>query len=194
MADFLKAYTKTLGNEGEYSNDPVDVGGETYKGISRRYNPSWVGWEKIDTHKAISSNFPSVLKDNVDLQNDVRDFYKAKYWDVNLLDNFNTQLIAEELFDTGVNMGVGRAAEFLQKALNYLNKNGVLYADLVVDGVIGNNTLKSLNACISYRGESFVYKIMNILQGNHYLEFMSKSPIQEKFAYGWLDRVEFLKK
>jgi hypothetical protein len=35
---------------------------------------------------------------------------------------------------------------------------------------------------------------MNILQGNHYLEFMSKSPIQEKFAYGWLDRVEFLKK
>lgn len=193
MANFEISYKNIEKNEGWYSNDSVDLGGETYKGISRRYNPSWCGWVIIDGYKT-KPGFPNTAYNDANLDSKVKEFYKSNYWDVNLLDEFTSQHLANELLDTGVNMGVGRAAEFLQKALNYLNKNGVLYADLVVDGVIGNNTLKSLNACISYRGESFVYKIMNILQGNHYLEFMSKSPIQEKFAYGWLDRVEFLKK
>ena len=51
MADFTKAYALTAAYEGGYVDDPEDAGGETYRGISRRYHPSWQGWQIIDTLK-----------------------------------------------------------------------------------------------------------------------------------------------
>jgi len=193
MADFYEAYKKTLCHEGGYANDIDDAGGETYRGVARRYNPSWPGWKKIDVYKAIDGNFPKCLDEDKELQASVHSFYKAAYWDVNLLDLFDSQKLANEIFDTGVNMGVGRAGKFLQQALNFLNKNEKLYDDIVEDGKVGRNTLKALKACMDYRGDSYVYKVVNILQGNHYLNYMKKSPTQEKYAYGWLFRVDFIK-
>jgi lysozyme family protein len=192
MANFIEAYNITLGHEGGYGNDPVDVGGETYKGIARNYHPSWSGWRIIDALKT-QPGFPGTAYNDVTLDKSVKEFYKMYYWDVNLLDRVTDQKIANEMFDTGVNMGTGRAAKFLQAALNLLNKNGQIYDDIVEDGKIGPNTLRALGACLAYRGNEYLYKIMNILQGNHYIEYMTKSPTQEKFAYGWLKRVEFIK-
>lgn len=192
MANFDEAYNITLKHEGGYVKDPVDVGGETYKGISRKYNPSWEGWIIIEEYK-LKPGFPNNAYRDTNLEALVKRFYKTHYWDVNLLDRFRSQKIANEMFDTGVNMGVTRAATFLQKALNVLNNNGKIYVDLVVDGEVGSATLLAMNSCLSYRGDEFLYKIMNILQGMHYIDFMNKSPIQEKFAYGWLSRVKFLK-
>lgn len=192
MANFLEAYQITCAHEGGYVNDPDDVGGETYKGISRKYNPSWRGWLVIDQLKT-EPNFPQTAYDSVPLNAMVGDFYKANYWDVNLLDQFDSQNLGNEMFDTGVNMGISRAAKFLQQSLNYLNKNGSLYADITEDGKIGKNTLAALDACMSYQGDSYIYKILNLLQGNHYLDYMSDSPTQEKYAYGWLKRVDFIK-
>ena len=37
MADFNIAFEITMGHEGGYSFDKDDAGGETYRGISRRY-------------------------------------------------------------------------------------------------------------------------------------------------------------
>lgn len=193
MANFNEAYDITLGHEGGYVHDPDDVGGETYKGIARRYHPSWHGWTIIDNLK-VQPGFPQTAYQNRDLDRQVREFYKHYYWDVNLLDQIGDQAIANEMFDTGVNMGTGRAAKFLQKALNLLNKNGRIYSDIVVDGRMGPNTLRAVASCLSYRGNSYLYKIMNILQGAHYIDYMTKSPTQEKFAYGWLNRVDFIKK
>jgi len=33
-------------------------------------------------------------------------------------------------------------------------------------------------------------KVMNIFQGMHYIEYMRKDPVQEKYARGWLKRVK----
>lgn len=192
MADFLKAYNITLDHEGGYSNDPTDIGRETYKGISRKYNPDWDGWVLIDSLKS-DSNFPNNTYKNTILNDMICKFYKEKYWDVILLDECTSQEVANELFDTSVNMGTTRAIKFLQRALNLLNKDGNIYSDISEDGKMGKNTLKALKACIDYRGDSYLFKILNLLQGNHYLEFMIKNPEQEKFAYGWLSRVTFTK-
>jgi lysozyme family protein len=193
MADFLEAYKITLKHEGGYAkDDDDDQGGETYKGISRRYNPSWVGWSIIDQHK-LRPGFPNTAYNDTLLNKEVRKFYKERYWDVNLLDEFNSQPVANEMFDTGVNMGIGRAGRFLQCALNLLNNNGERWDDIVEDGVVGKNTLKALNACLAFRGDEVLYKILNVLQGMHYIEYMTKSPTQEKYAYGWFSRVNFIK-
>lgn len=193
MADFEEAYKITSDHEGGYVNDPDDVGQETFNGVSRRYHPSWGGWVIIDDLKT-KPNFPqSAYKSNT-LDCMVRRLYKTNYWDVNQLDHLASQAVANEIYDTGINMGVRRAGKFLQRAVNLLNKNGNIYHDIVEDGVVGRGTMSAVNACLNYRGDEYLYKILNILQGNHYIEYMTKSPTQEKFAYGWLSRVDFLKK
>ena len=192
MADFSIAYKITMKNEGGYVNDKDDRGGETFKGIARKYHPTWSGWELVDSMKS-KPQFPSCALNSTVIQLHVDKFYKSNFWDVNLLDEFTSQMVANEMFDTGVNMGVQTAAKFLQITLNKLNKVGSLYPNLVEDGKIGNNTIKSLNACIKYKGDSYIYKILNLLQGERYLDLMDKSETQEKFAYGWLDRVDFIK-
>ena len=47
MAEFKISLQKTLAHEGEYVNDPVDSGKETYRGISRANHGNWKGWSII---------------------------------------------------------------------------------------------------------------------------------------------------
>jgi lysozyme family protein len=185
MANFSEAFAKTMGHEGGYVNDASDAGGETFMGISRVYNPGWYGWTIIDESKT-GGDFPHCLKEDDSLYDAVEDFYKDKYWDVNRLDAF-PQSIAEEMFDTGVNMGVGRAGRFLQKALNYLNRDGRLFDDLIVDGKIGPASLDALDEC--ERDERVLLTMLNVLQGQHYMNYMDKNPRQKKYARGWFKRV-----
>ena len=121
MANFYEAYNKTMKHEGGYSNDPVDFGGETYKGISRKYHPGWLGWKIVDSYKR-RPDFPNNMKEDDDLNGAAKDFYKEMYWDRHLGDSMPSQNIAEEMFDNAVNMGVSRAAKFLQTGLNVLNR------------------------------------------------------------------------
>jgi len=189
MADFNIAYNITMMNEGGYSLDPDDAGGETYKGISRRYNPTWSGWERIDIFKGLP-DFPKNLEGKNSIQDAVKIFYKQIYWDRFLGDNIDKQNVAMEMFDTSVNMGVSKACIFLQQALNLLNRNGSLFNDMIEDGFMGNITINTLNEYCKKETDIYLLKIMNILQGMHYINYMKKSPIQEKYARGWLERVE----
>ncbi|MFQ5587022.1 MAG: glycoside hydrolase family 108 protein [Thermodesulfobacteriota bacterium] len=196
MANFNEAFIKTAAHEGGYVNDPDDAGGETYKGVARRYNPSWSGWEIIDIIKQeteSSSELKKSLEQNEQLQSEVRLFYKQFYWDRFWGDEVPVQEIAEELFDTGVNMGVRKAVSFLQESLNLLNRNQKSYADIGEDGLFGPTTLRTLETYCKNDKPSSLLTVMNILQGMHYIERMRKNPVQEKYARGWLKRVKISK-
>lgn len=118
MATFNDAYDKLLINEGGYVDDPDDAGGETYKGISRKNNPTWGGWKIIDNLKRTNPNgFKKALDKNKTLQTKVRDLYKLKYWNIFELDDIPSQDIAEQMFDAAVNCGVQRAIIFAQCVL-----------------------------------------------------------------------------
>ncbi|MHC2992833.1 hypothetical protein OB13_15055 [Pontibacter sp. HJ8] len=186
MANIKPALSITLAHEGYYVNDPADKGGETYRGIARKHNPNWSGWTIIDAQKR-KAYFPANLKEVMSsLEVYVERHYKKEYWDVNNLDLISSQSIANELFDTGVNMGVGIAAKFLQQALNLCNRNQVDYKDILVDGSIGPVTIKTLN---SHGRQASVLKALNVLQGKRYVEICERDPSQEKFFMGWLGRV-----
>lgn len=189
MADYSTSFHKTLGHEGGYGDDPDDRGGETYKGISRRYHPDWPGWGMIDQLKGEPS-FPSSLYHHEELRAQVAEFYREEFWNRIWAEQIPDQDIADELFDTSVNLGVKRAVEFLQKGLNILNRNERLYDDIKEDGKFGHNTLTALKAYLNADDASYLLKVCNILQGMHYIEFMKASPTQEKYARGWLSRVK----
>ena len=192
MADFTKAFKHTMIEEGGYVNDPDDAGGETYRGIARRFHPNWEGWSIIDSLKK-SPNFPRCLYIDTNLNSLHQMFYKQMFWDRFQGDTLPSQELGEEMFDTGVNMGVSRAVKFLQRSLNYLNRNGKLFPDMVGDGQLGPTTLKHLNTYLSKDSVDLLLKIMNVLQAQHYLNYMGKSPTQEKFCRGWFRRVKFVK-
>lgn len=131
MAKFIDAYKKVLNNEGIYSNDPDDTGGETYKGISRRANPNWDGWISIDAiKKSHPTTFKGILKKTPELEKKVQDLYKDKYWDCFELDDVPNQLVAEQMFDTAVNQGQTAAIKFAQRVLD-LRETGKWSLDLL---------------------------------------------------------------
>lgn len=184
MADFVKAYYNTMKIEGGYSNRPNDRGGETWKGIARNANPTWEGWKIIDEMK-LQNDFPNSLNGRASIQPLVLSFYKMNYWDVNRLDRFTNDTIAEEVWDTGVNMGVETAAEFLQRALNLLNNQQKSYPDIPVDRKIGPQTIELVN---NHKYPATLVKILNVLQGARYIAIGEKDKTQEENIRGWFDQ------
>lgn len=134
MAYFGDAFKKLSIKEGGYVNDKDDAGGETYKGISRKYNPTWQGWIMVDSYKKHytvgSKEFKSKLDNDVQLQKLVWEKYKIGYWDVFELDDLNSQRVAEQLFDTNVNCGQVAAIKMAQRVLG-LKETGRWNLDLL---------------------------------------------------------------
>lgn len=99
------------------------------------------------------------------------------------------EAIGSELVDTGVNMGPGRAAEFLQRLLNAFNKQGSAYPDMFVDGRLGPVSLDALRKFVVWRGFEGVgvmLKALNHVQGMRYLDIAEANKSQEDFFYGWI--------
>jgi lysozyme family protein len=163
MAQIESALTKIFGVEGGYVNDPDDAGGETKYGISKRSYPK----ENI---KALTLDRAAFL-------------YKRDFWGPLRLSEITNQVIAEEVFDTAINCGVGTAALILQKAINLTNFPA---ADIMVDGSIGRGTITAVNG---HRHLKTLYKALNGFQFVQYMSIVKGKPSQEKFIRSWLSRV-----
>ncbi|MHB9041194.1 MAG: glycoside hydrolase family 108 protein [Melioribacteraceae bacterium] len=195
--DFTSAFNKALSSEGFISNNSFDKGGFTYKGISRVKHPAWPGWKIIDSilpslASVRRGTVGEVLNSNSTLQTLVIEFYRTEFWNKLQGDLLPSQLIADELFDISINLGVPVASEFLQKTINLLNRNVNLYPDITVDGIIGSQTLSVLNKCISANGEKLVFNLLNFYQAKRYIEIMERDHTQEIFI-GWFSRIAIIK-
>ena len=113
MATFFPALEKVLTHEGGYVNDTDDPGGETYKGIARNMHSKWSGWVRVDICKQ-QHGFPANLEKDTELQNEITQFYQVNFWDTISGDKINNQLVANSIFDFGVNAGVKVSASLAQ--------------------------------------------------------------------------------
>ena len=187
MADFKIAYAITAKVEGGYANNPHDAGGETYKGIARKMHPTWKGWTIIDTIKrkvgTSALSIDKAAEQDPVLQGLVLSFYKDNYWNTMSLDSLNDQKMANELYDTGVNMGLSVSGKFFQRVLNISSKTG-----LTVDGKIGPKTVGLFNQ-LKDSDKYMVWKFFNCLQGEKYISICEARPSQEIFLRSWASRV-----
>lgn len=160
--------------EGGYVDDASDSGGKTRFGITEQV--------------ARKEGYQGSMRD---LPRDLAFYiYSKKYWDVLAMDSIHilSPLIAEELVDTGVNQGTGRAAKFLQRALNVLNNEGKHYSDITIDGDVGPATINALKSYLRIRnktGEKVLHKVLNSLQGAFYISLAERRQKDERFIYGW---------
>lgn len=192
MADFEIAYGETALHEGGYVNDPVDKGGETHLGIARKFNGDWSGWAIVDRiKKEHPADFKNVINANEELPELAAELFRKRYWTPIRGDDIPDQAIANKMFDTGVNQGVARSVTYLQQALNLLNRNQKNYADVEIDGKFGKTTLATLKQFLELEGDrpDYLLKLLNLQQANFYLEIMKRDSTQERFARGWLNRV-----
>lgn len=165
--------------EGGYSDNPDDSGGETNFGIT-------VAVARANGYHGSMREMPLDVAKRI---------YKTMYWDSLMLDRVYemSPLIAKEMFDTGVNLGVDASGRFLQRCLNVLNLRATLYPDLKIDGRIGPMSLYALELFLKARGKNGVLamlRLLNSLQGAFYVELAEKREKDEAFVYGWaLNRV-----
>lgn len=161
--------------EGDYVDHPSDRGGPTRWGVTEAV--------------ARAFGYDGPMEDLP--QDTARAIYRRRYWDEPGFGKVAkvSEAIADELFDTGVNMGTGKPVEFLQRALNTLNLRGRLYPDLAVDGRIGSMTVAALGKLMARRGrdgELVVLRLLNAQQAVRYMEIAENRESQENFMYGWL--------
>jgi lysozyme family protein len=158
--------------EGGYVSDPNDSGGETNFGVTEQV-------ARAAGYDGPMREMPREVAEQI---------YSRRYWDAVKGDQLAelSERIAEEVVDTGVNMGVGRAGKFLQQALNVLNNRGKLYSDISVDGAIGPGTLTALKTYLEKRDEAVMLKALNVLQGAFYIDLATRRDKDESFLYGWL--------
>ena len=165
MADFNAAFEKMIADEGGYvlHNVAGDTGGMTYAGIARNKNPNWPGWNLID-HEALSNPLLSGM---------VRNFYKVEFWDRIRGDEIANQVVAESVFNFGVNTGMGVAVKLAQ-----------LIVGATPDGAVGNVTLQKFN---NVEPESFK-KAYALAKITRYADICNKNRTQSKFLLGWINR------
>lgn len=171
-----KTLDELVGREGGYSNHPNDPGGETMWGITR----------------AVALAFGYGGEMRLLPQSKAREIYRELYWTQPKFDQVASISvpIAEELLDTGVNMGTGVAARYLQRALNVLNKQANDFPDIVVDGLLGRMSFAALQAFFKARGaaaERIMLRLLNGQQAVGYIERAEKNPKLEDFVAGWIE-------
>ena len=149
---FEKALTVILRNEGGYANDPNDQGGETYKGISRKFHPGWEGWKIVD---ALSV---SELEHDNELQSLVKKFYYDYYKKYNL-DYIGEQNPLIFVFDATVLMGV-KAIEIFQESINIQYKQTVISSD----GIIGRRTINAFDNLETWSPEIYLSGLLGYLR------------------------------
>lgn len=160
--------------EGGYSDNPNDRGGKTMYGITEAV-------AREHGYTGPMHELPRSLAYKI---------YEQSYYrgpNFHLIHELSPA-IAEELTDTGVNMGVQVASTFLQRALNVCNRQAEAYPDLVADGRVGPRTADALRAFLAQRGkegEAVMLTILNSLQGARYVDLCERRQKNEEFVYGW---------
>lgn len=174
--NFDQAFTTLVDpqHEGGYVNDPADPGGETYKGVGRKMNPTWAGWPHVDAARALAG-FPKNLEADGGLQGYVKSFYQLQFWGPAGCDAV-PDILKYELFDFAVNTSApgrpGTAIKALQRAVGAF-----------ADGALGPNTLLAVGSLQPDRlFRRFAAQVIRY--------YTSLNPeLRDRYLAGWMNRL-----
>ena len=170
MADFVLFLPILLKFEGGFSDDPVDPGGATNKGITLT---TFTGCAK----KLL--NIDPTLENLKNLTDDqAGTIYRAHYWNPVQGDETKLQDLANIVCDFYVNAGTN-ATKLLQRVMNDLG------ASLTVDGSLGPASMEALATL----DQTDVYRRYKAGRITYYKNLAQSQPALNRFLKGWLNRV-----
>ncbi len=174
MANYAISYALMRKKEGYYVNISSDLGGETYAGISRRWNPNFKGWHIIDAAKPLKRN---QKVNSPELEKLISEFY-LKYWNPIMGTKINSQAIADIFFD--FNVLSGSAVLVMQRALNC-----TFGKKLVEDNEMGPATLAAINAV----SPALLHEAFKKGRELFHRQRVAENPSQGVNLPGWLNRI-----
>lgn len=161
----------TLSIEGGYVNHPADPGGETNMGITKTV--------------AVAHGYTGPMRELP------RDVATSIYYESYIVKPGLEPLIAldapvaEELYDTGVNMGPTKPARWFQQSIGAL-----CGSPIVADGKVGASTIAAYSACQARRGATPLCLAMlgslDAKQRDEYERLVRVNPKLRVFLKGWL--------
>ena len=157
-----------LSFEGGWSNNPLDNGGATNKGVTLKTWKS-VGYDK-DGDGDIDVNDLRLITD----EDAMCKVLKPHYWDVIKADEIEDQSVANALADWAWHSGPKVAAKAVQIILN-----------VVVDGKVGKKTLQAINGTSSVD----LFDCIQRARMKMFYDIIDRNPSQNAFLKGWLRRV-----
>jgi len=163
--EFEKALKRILKHEGGYVNDPLDSGGMTNLGVTKRV------WEEFVGHPVSEADMRALTPEII------APMYKMKYWNSSYCEVLPKGL-DYVVFDFAVNAGTGRSVKTLQQAIG-----------CVADGVIGPKTMAAINDA---EPKDLIAK--SDARADFYQGIVARKPDQARFIKGWLNRVEDARK
>lgn len=166
-ANFPECLKFVLKWEGGYSNHPDDPGGETNMGVIQSIYDSW----------RKSKGLPHASVKNI-TKDEVTAIYDENYWSASRAKWMQSPLDLV-VFDTAVNMGVGKANEFLSTALGLTPT--MKWTQAMSDKIHDANQLALAFAICHQRS---IFRIRRVLN----------KPSQNVFLAGWTNRDEDLMK
>lgn len=170
---FQYAYRILLAHEGNYANHPDDKGGETYRGITKKYNIDWYGWRYVDRKRAKEQN-QEIPQANFWAQ----DHYLT-IWVREGFDQIHDWRLAAYLFDYRVNAFTG--PKEIRKILNEIGCCIPIY----------NKFDDELAACVNSAPNWLLKNRLEYYRAQHYKRLAYKDQTQRKFLSHWLKRTKF---
>lgn len=191
MAKFNESYL--ILTKAEFDNDPKKFihqnqgeRGLTAGGIYESANPNALDWDFIrdlislcereiypDGLSALERASVMAYADEK-IKKQVYQYFKKYYWDAALLDEVMSQVQADNIFLSGVHIGVKSAVKLAQKVVQVQQ-----------DGVVGKYTLKALNFY-----DDNMFKIhFDKLEIQNYNNLIQKNPNLAWARNGFLNRV-----
>ena len=175
----IDAFRETMKFEGGYGLVAGDRGGETYRGISRKFFPNWDGWALVDQAKARGVVHQGSIISDQHLDNLVFSFYSTTFF-------MNPQFyrlddkICGYVFDFAVNSGAMTAIKHLQEVANKLG------AVCQVDGRLGPATATAIGSLDQDEvRDGLIQSRIQYLRA-----IVQNDESQEKFLAGWLNRAK----
>jgi lysozyme family protein len=167
MADqaFAACLTIVLGLEGGYVDNPLDPGGATNMGITRR---TLATWRKVSPYTALPKSQVQTLT-----REEASRIYEALFWEPSGAGRMPAGLDLA-LFDFAVHSGVARAVMTLQSIVG-----------ATPDGLVGPRTLSAVKARIALIGAAALIDALC----DRRLSFLQRLAGALIFGAGWTRRV-----
>ena len=168
--DFAFNYLISKDEGSGFTDDPVDSGGATKAGITKR-------WYEVFMNCQIS------LDDFKNLSMDaIKSFYQAAYWQQLKCDKFTDRNVATAIFDSAVLYGIPTVGLMVQRAAISCG------VPLDTDGILGQESVNAVNSIsVGTFLNSFCAQVLGHIQ---YLVGMY--PKNKKFQEGWINRANRL--
>jgi lysozyme family protein len=172
-----KALVVVFGHEGGLQCDRNDPGNWTGGKVGN-------GRQGCTKFGIATNTYPNLDIRNLTIEQAGK-LYERDFWKPLHLSELESQGLANEIFDTAVNCGVGTGGNIVLQLVNIFGP-----AHYKLNGKVNSEQIEWINKFTRKKSNRVTfYKALNVLQGERYLHIITHNPKMMRYSNSWFSRV-----